>query len=216
MSAQEAVAVAPREESAVIDTQAVAALRSSCGRVIPLHVDRWFDEPGPEEQRLLVHAVGPVLDVGCGPARHVLALGRIGVPALGIDVAEGAVAIARGRGAPVVHGSIFDPLPLEGVWGTALLLDGNVGIGGDPSRLLTRARRLLRSGGRALLEIEAPGGGGGTLRVRAERRGAAASAWFAWALVGADQVAALAHDAGFASAEIWQDRGRWFARLEAG
>lgn len=196
--------------------QAVAALRSSCGRVIPLHVDRWFDEPGPEEQRLLAQAVGPVLDIGCGPARHVLALERMGVPALGIDVAEGAVTIARGRGAPVVHGSIFDPLPLEGVWATALLLDGNVGIGGDPSRLLTRARGLLGSGGRALLEVEMPGGGGGTLRVRAERRGAATSGWFAWALVGADQVASLARAAGFASAAIWQDRGRWFARLEVG
>ena len=202
--------------SASIETVAVAVLRSACGRVIPLHVDRWFDEPGLEERRLLTHAVGPVLDVGCGPARHALALERMGVPALGIDVAEGAVTIARGRGAPVLHGSVFDPLPREGSWATALLLDGNVGIGGDPGRLLTRVRDLLRPDGRALLEVEAPGEGGHDLWVRAERPGAPASEGFAWALVGADEVAALAGVAGFRTAAVWHDGGRWFARLEAG
>lgn len=202
--------------SARVETAAVAALRSTCGRVIPLHVDRWFDEPGPEERRLLRHAIGPVLDVGCGPARHVLALGRRGVPALGIDVAEGAVTIARGRGAPVLRGSVFDPLPLEGSWSTALLLDGNVGIGGDPRRLLARVRDLLRPGGRALLEVEAPGEGAHALVVRAERLGAPTSEGFAWALVGADEVAALAAATGFGTAVMWHDGGRWFARLEAG
>ena len=34
---------------------------------------------------------------------------------------------------------MFEPLPGEGRWGTVLLLDGNVGIGGDPVALLERA-----------------------------------------------------------------------------
>ena len=37
------------------------------------------------------------------------------------------------RGATVLQRDIFGPLPGEGRWGTALLFDGNVGIGGDPA-----------------------------------------------------------------------------------
>lgn len=58
-------------------------LRSSCGRTIPLPVLRWLGEAEPEEHDLLDRALGPVLDVGCGPGRHVVALARRGIPALG-------------------------------------------------------------------------------------------------------------------------------------
>jgi SAM-dependent methyltransferase len=199
------VAVAPAQ----------AALRSACGRRIPLHVDRWFDDPQPEEQALLRHAIGPVLDVGCGPGRHVRALNAVGVAAVGLDHAPTAIAIARRRGTPAILGSIFDPVPSERRWASALLLDGNVGIGGDPVRLLTRVRDVLRPGGRALIEVEPPGCGAGPLRVRTELRGAVASPWFPWALVGADELPRLAGSAGFSATHIGPDNGRWFARLEA-
>jgi len=42
-----------------------------------------------------------------------------------------------------VRRSVFDALPAEGRWHTALLADGNVGIGGDPIRLLSRLRGLI-------------------------------------------------------------------------
>jgi hypothetical protein len=34
-----------------------------------------------------------------------------------------------------------------------ILADGNIGIGGDPSRLLARAARLVRPGGDLLVEV---------------------------------------------------------------
>jgi len=192
-----------------------ARLRSACGRTIPLHVDRWFAELAPEEEPVLAMAVGPVLDVGCGPGRHTLALARLGTSAIGVDESPSAVRVARDRGAAAHLASVFDPLPGEGRWGSALLLDGNVGIGGDPERLLRRVRRLLRPAGRVLLEAEAPGAGRGTLTVRIELDRRVASPWFPWATVGADELPALTSAAGFALGRIWCEGGRWFAAADA-
>ena len=49
---------------------------------------------------------------------------------------------------------LFRPLPGEGAWQHVLLADGNIGIGGDPLRLLRRAARLLRLGGTLLVETD--------------------------------------------------------------
>src|SRR5205085_5771582 len=113
-------------------------------------------------------ALGPVLDVGCGPGRHVVALGRRGVMGLGVDVTPAAVEMAHSRGALVLHRSIFDRLPGTGRWGSALLVDGNVGIGGDAVALLRRLAALLRSGGRALIEVAGPGEVSRRVEVRIE------------------------------------------------
>lgn len=192
-----------------------ARLRSACGREIPLHVDRWFAEPTPEELVALAAATGPVLDIGCGPGRHVLALNAIGIAAVGVDNAPSAVEAARRRGAPAILGSIFDTIPSEGRWRTAVLFDGNVGIGGDPRRLLRRVHEVLAPAGRVLVEVEPPGQGTGTLRVRAEVGDETTSTWFAWALVGADEIPAIGEAASFATTDLRAVGGRWFARLEA-
>ncbi len=52
---------------------------------------------------------------------------------------------------------MFAPLPGEGRWGTALLADGNIGIGGDPVALLRRLREVLDPRGRIVVELAAPG-----------------------------------------------------------
>ena len=57
-------------------------------------------------------------------------------------------------GACAIHRSVFDPLPGQGRWVTALLADGNIGIGGYPDELLRRCARLLAPGGRLLIEVE--------------------------------------------------------------
>jgi SAM-dependent methyltransferase len=189
-------------------------LRTDRGEVLPLHVGRWFGEPEPVEAEVLACALSPVLDVGCGPARHSLALKRRGAAALGVDVAPSAVRIAEDRGVPVMHRSVFDPLPLEGQWGSALLFDGNVGIGGDPAALLGRIRALARAGGRALVEVDPPGVPTQRLHVAIEIDGEKGP-WFAWARVGADAVCCLAERTGFAMVELWTGEGRWFARLDA-
>ena len=70
-----------------------------------------------------------------------------------------AVGHAIERQATALVRSVFDPLPGTGRWATALLFDGNVGIGGDPARLLRRVRRAARPDGRAIVEMAPPGSG---------------------------------------------------------
>lgn len=191
-----------------------AALRSACGRTFPLQVDRWWAPPSPEEDPVLHSVLPAALDLGCGPARHTRALLARGVPAIGVDNAGPAVSAARRLGTPVLHRSVFDRLPDEGRWGTALLLDGNVGIGGDPIRLFRRVRELLRSSGRALVEVEAPGQPTERLLVKAEHSGVATD-WFEWARVGSDHLGAIAAATRFRLMHVWSASDRWFARLDA-
>jgi SAM-dependent methyltransferase len=155
-------------------------LRDAAGGVRRLPLDAWLGAAGAVDERVLARARGPVLDVGCGPGRHVHALARRGVLAVGVDVSPVAVALARRRGATVLEASIFDRLPGAGRWRSALLLDGNIGIGGRPDALLRRLVALLAPGGLVLAELEAPGTSIQPGRVRLED-GEATSDWFAWA-----------------------------------
>jgi SAM-dependent methyltransferase len=189
-----------------------ALLRSDSGRVLRLDGRRWVEPATAADVRLLELVDGPVLDVGCGPGRHVLALARQGVVTLGIDVSPPALALARLGGAPVLERSIFDRVPATGRWGTALLLDGNLGIGGCPATLLRRVRELLRPGGRLLVELSDPAQHAGVERVRFEAAGAAGP-WFPWAHVSADALADVARSSGLGVHRQWSDDGRWFAWL---
>ena len=200
------------------DHLAVAAarpyrVRGEDGWDRPLELAQWSGATAPADEAVLDRARGPVLDVGCGPGRHVTALLARGVPALGIDVAPVAVQIARRRGAPVHLGSVFDEVPGHGHWATALLLDGNLGIGGDPRALLRRVRSLLAPDGRVLVEPDPPG----ALTAGAQRARLVGpegpSQWFAWARVPADRLWLTARDSGLLVEESWRVDGRWFARL---
>jgi hypothetical protein len=73
---------------------------------------------------------------------------------LGIDISSVAVEAGSGGGSQVLRRHFTDLLPGEGRWGTALLLDGNVGIGGDVHRLLCRCRNLVGSGGLIICEVD--------------------------------------------------------------
>jgi SAM-dependent methyltransferase len=197
-----------------LDRRGALLVRDEGGELRPLPLDAWLGPAGAVDERVLDRAHGPVLDVGCGPGRHVHALARRGVLAVGIDVSPAAVALARRGGATVLEASIFDRAPGAGGWRTALLLDGNVGIGGHPEALLARLAALLAPRGAILVELDGPGIGVHRRRVRLED-GASASGWFAWASIGVDAVAAPARAAGLRVRERWSDEGRWFAALEA-
>lgn len=54
----------------------------------------------------------------------------------------------------MVEGDVFGSVPMEGRWATVLVFDGNVGIGGDPIRPLTRCRQLTNADGQVLVEVE--------------------------------------------------------------
>ena len=187
-------------------------VRASDGRTSALPVQRYLGPLTAADEDVLARAVGPVLDVGCGPGRPVVALARRRSLAVGVDVAPVAVRIARERGATVVRASVFDRIPGAGRWGTALLLDGNIGIGGRPTALLVRLQRLLRPDGLVLVELDAPGSAGGRTRVRLETDHEV-SDWFRWAYVAADAIGGHAAEAGLRVRESWERDGRWFACL---
>jgi SAM-dependent methyltransferase len=192
-------------------------LRAEDGTTLPLDPGRWHAEPTPAEARLVETMVGPVLDIGCGPGRFVIGLARRGTVALGVDPAPAAVALCRSKGAPVLQKSVFDPLPGQGRWRTVLLADGNIGIGGDPERLLRRCGELLANDGTVVVEVEPPRAhptGWRPYRARLER-GRSMGPWFSWAVVGADAIADLALMAGLRllRLEPVPAEGRWFAHL---
>ena len=172
----------------------------------------WLQRASDADAGVLDRAVGPVLDVGCGPGRHVVALAERGVTVLGLDVTPSVLGAARARGAPVLERSVFDRVPGAGRWGSALLLDGNLGIGGDPVFLLGRIARLLRPGGSVLVELAAPGTRAPTRTVFLDLDGRPGP-WFRWAHVAADELAALARTAAMTIGDRWTGDHRWFAEL---
>ncbi len=188
--------------------------RESDGTLRVLPLDMWLRDASGADERLVARAAGPVLDVGCGPGRHVHALALRGVIAVGVDVSPAALHLARARGATVLEASIFDQIPGAGEWRTALLLDGNIGIGGAPAALLHRICSLLTPGGTILVELDPPGVGLEIVRMRLEDEHRK-SQWFDWARVGAEAIAAPAREAGLRVTHSWEDDGRWFASLGA-
>lgn len=193
--------------------RAPSLLIGPTGESIPLPLERWSNDPSPAECELLGLCRGPVLDIGCGPGRLVLALARRGVASLGIDVAPAALIQAHRKGAPVLDRSVFDSIPGTGRWNSALLLDGNIGIGGRPSRLLTRVHELLGPRGELFVECGHPGTPSETAPMRIETQGSSTH-WFPWARVSIDDIRSLAARAGFVTTSTWTAEERWFAALE--
>ncbi len=178
---------------------------------------RWLAPVTGADERLLDRVIPPVLDVGCGPGRHLLELSQRNVTAAGIDVTPFAVGLARRHGARVMTGSIFDRVPGEGIWATALLLDGNIGIGGDPHALLQRLSTVIRPGGRILVELTAADTATATApdRVRMTN-GTSAGPWFDWTAMSVSSIDRAAADVGLHVAATWFDDGRWFTQLNTG
>jgi SAM-dependent methyltransferase len=172
----------------------------------------WSAPVGWEDEWLLRHAPGPVLDVGCGPGRHVTTLTTWGVPALGIDITPAAVAVARRLGASVLHRSVFDRVPGAGRWASALLLDGNVGIGGDPVHLLTRVASLVRPGGPIFVELAGPGTPTRPRLVYLDLAGHRGPV-FDWSTVGVHELRRVASLAALQILWEWSAGPRWFAVL---
>jgi SAM-dependent methyltransferase len=180
-----------------------------------LDVARWVGGVDAADLALLDLMHGPTLDIGCGPGRLTAALTARGIDALGLDIAPGAVRMARDRGADVLHGSVFHPIPREGEWAHALLADGNVGIGGDPQRLLRRVRDLLRPGGQAHVEVGGHGARHGVVRARLRGRDGTSGSWFPWAHVSVGGLEPLAEAAGLSLVRVWEVGGRCFADLSS-
>ncbi|MBP0458294.1 methyltransferase domain-containing protein [Streptomyces montanisoli] len=205
-------------------------LRSREGGVVPLGVERWCAAPDAADRTVIARCEGTVLDIGCGPGRFVTALALAGYRTLGIDVSTAAVHRTVRHGGAALVRSVFEPLPREGWWNTALLVDGNIGIGGDPDALLTRTADVVAPGGLLIAEVadgdvderldvcvddgrsdHTHGGHGpaGQGRARADDGG-----FFPWARLGARALVRHARATGRWSRQAaWELEGRTFVAL---
>jgi len=187
-------------------------LRRTDGWLLPLEVERWCARADAADMSVLRRCTGSVLDIGCGPGRLVAALARRGRPALGIDTSAAAVERTRRAGGTALQRSVFEPLPGEGRWLSALLLDGNIGIGGDPARLLARTAELLAPGGRLLAEA-APADVDELVEVRLDDGSGPPGPVFPWARLGPEALHRRAEAAGWSVGERWVCYGRPFLCL---
>lgn len=183
------------------------------GRSEPLEIGQWSSAPDWVDRALFVNPChGATIDVGCGPGRLVAELAARNVPAMGIDVSTEAVRLTRLRGALALRRDVFASIPGEGRWEHALLADGNLGIGGDPVRLLSRLGEVLAAGGTVIAEVAQHGAGfvRDRRRLRVDGR---LSAHFAWAVVGLDAIEDVAAGAGMRVLSTHTVGGRHTATL---
>jgi SAM-dependent methyltransferase len=190
-------------------------LRSQDGRRYPLNVERWCAAPDAADRTLLLRCLQrrlPAIDLGCGPGRLVAELQAHGLPALGVDVTRSAVDRTRGLGGSALCRSVFDRLPGEGRWGTALLADGNLGIGGDPAALLARTAELLAPDGLLLVEVE-PADLDERITVVVEDGAGRTGPPFSWARLGIRATLVQGVAAGLRPSDAWTVDGRRFLAL---
>ncbi|MFJ8825225.1 class I SAM-dependent methyltransferase [Streptomyces sp. NPDC102467] len=189
-------------------------LRRADGWLLPLEVERWCARADAVDRAVLDRCEGAVLDVGCGPGRLVAELAARGRTVLGVDVSEAAVDRTERHGGPALRRSVFDPLPGEGRWDSVLLMDGNVGIGGEPHALLTRVGQLLTPGGLLVAETAPMDVDERTeVQVVGVTDVHVGGRPFPWARLGTEALLRYAERAGLRPVAQWSSGGRRFAAL---
>lgn len=192
-----------------------ATLVTSTIDALDLDVGRWSGEADDVDLLVVSRCEPPVVDLGCGPGRMVVALLQSGRSALGVDMSAVAVGTSMSRGGLALHRKISERLPAEGRWGTALLVDSNVGMGGDVAALLRRCCDLVGPGGLIICEVD-------PVRDRHEvhlvvlAEGNVRSTPLLWSRIGASALTEVAAALDLLVAEEWSAGGRVFVTLRRG
>ena len=184
------------------------------GTIVGLAADIW-SRPRLGDDSVIRRCLGATLDVGCGSGRITEALANAGIHALGVDISTQAIHLARSRGSRALVQNIFARTPALGLWQHVLLMDGNIGIGGDAVALLARCRELLCADGTVLAEVQAPGSGIRHLLVRLVHAKQSTRP-FRWLTTDASGIRAAAASVGLVVVDEWADAGRWFVELGVG
>lgn len=192
-----------------------AWLRVAPGRRLTHDLAAYFGPVTPHERTLLELAEDPVLDVGCGPARHARLLQAAGLTAIGLDRSTLALGLARSLG--LRHWLHADARvgALPSVR-TALLLDGNLGLAGTPDnavRLLHRLAAACGPGGRLLVSGRAPRHGRLRPLVVRDEYLDLVGPWRRWLQAGLPAVLDLAHPAGWRLQHAATAGARYWAAL---
>ena len=185
----------------------------TAARISTMHAGRWSAGADAIDRSLLAGVAGPVLDIGCGPGRMIQAAIDEGLDALGVDVSPTAVRIAVAAGLAVLHRSVFDDIPLEGTWATLLLVDGNIGIGGDPDALLDRCVSLLAVDGVLVVEVHRDPEHDLAYESTLQDAAGHTSDAFPWAEIGVSALRRRAAKVGLVQVAEWTKGERSFARL---
>lgn len=110
----------PSEEPA--DRQRTAATVATYDRIAEEYAQR-SDDDGCSQEFLtwrtgLLSTDGPLVDLGCGAGRDLVAFRAVGTTCLGVDLSTGMLAVAARRGVPVVRGDVSAPPVRRGSLGT--------------------------------------------------------------------------------------------------
>ncbi|MDJ0355818.1 methionine biosynthesis protein MetW [Paenarthrobacter sp. PH39-S1] len=180
---------------------------------VVFNVHSWCAPATALERALLGSLDGPLLDIGCGPGRLLAASQSLGITALGLDTSAPAVQRALNRGTRAVRQSVFAPVPHAGRWRAGLLLDGNIGIGGNVSALLRRCGQILAADGTLLVETDADDSVDAAFHAVMEDDDANFSEPFRWARAGLTSLTAKAESSGWQVTTTHRIQGRVFCRL---
>jgi len=127
------------------------------------HLEPWYEHLYDLLHAILREAIGRApalgaraLDAGCGTGFQSALLGELGWQTHGVDVSAGLLAVARRRqpGAALALGSV-EALPYPDARFDAIVCCGStLSFVDDPARALVELGRVLRPGGRLLLDCE--------------------------------------------------------------
>lgn len=187
------------------------SLVSSSGEEWSLNVDRWLGPASAADTHALTRTNGRVLDVGSGPGRMLKAGSKMGIDIEGVDTDLSTALSLQKLGYTVHTGDIMDvDLPS---YESFLLMDGNLGMTGDPIGLLRRLCTLRTKNAVLIVEVESPLEKTRTELVRLKTNSTLSGSFY-WSWVTVQDLGLIAETGGWQLQQIWEENDRYFGELQ--